>query len=67
MNIKAPLIAQLELTEKCNLRCPHCYRLNPQNYSSHIQLSEIDFKKMRIFPIATADNCFNCDCDSGSE
>lgn len=28
MNIKTPLLAQLELTDKCNLRCLHCYRLN---------------------------------------
>lgn len=27
-NIKAPLSAQLEITEKCNLRCIHCYHLN---------------------------------------
>lgn len=28
-NIKAPLSAQLEITDKCNFRCIHCYRLNP--------------------------------------
>lgn len=27
-NIKMPLMAQLELTSKCNLRCLHCYRLD---------------------------------------
>ena len=28
MNLSVPLTAQLEVTDKCNFRCPHCYILN---------------------------------------
>lgn len=29
MNIDRPLTAQLEITDKCNLRCLHCYHIDP--------------------------------------
>ena len=31
--LSGPISAQLEVTERCNYRCPHCYRLDEQTIS----------------------------------
>jgi MoaA/NifB/PqqE/SkfB family radical SAM enzyme len=28
INIKGPLVGQIEITDKCNIRCLHCYHLD---------------------------------------
>lgn len=39
-NISLPLTAQLELTDKCNFRCPHCYFLNVDTVRKSHDLSD---------------------------
>jgi len=40
--LEAPLIAQLELTDKCNIKCLHCYHLDPNFLSKTNDLEEKD-------------------------
>lgn len=45
-NIKAPLSAQLEITNKCNFHCIHCYHLNL--YLENEENSDLDNKKLLL-------------------
>lgn len=42
-NIRAPFVAGIELTAKCNLRCVHCYA---QNSRKHQDLTTAEVKKI---------------------
>jgi radical SAM protein with 4Fe4S-binding SPASM domain len=46
MNLSLPTQIQLEITDKCNLKCPHCFNYNTCSYSANdsrdLNLSEMD-------------------------
>lgn len=47
--ISAPITVQLEVTERCNYRCPHCYHLvNDVNDNSNFDSGEDDKKILEI-------------------
>ncbi|NQU86304.1 MAG: radical SAM protein [Mariniphaga sp.] len=58
--ISAPITVQLEVTEKCNYRCPHCYHLvNDNNPGREFNFRENDENVLSIARELVNANIFN--------
>lgn len=54
--MKTPITAQIEITEKCNLKCPHCYLLEGKEVNGE---NEDDAKILKIVDRLIALKLFN--------
>lgn len=50
--IKSPITAQLEITEKCNYKCPHCYQPKSKNYTESSICTFREDKEKRMLLVA---------------
>jgi len=57
--MKAPITVQLEITEKCNFKCPHCYHLDNEEGGRFLNLQTDSRKVMEIARILVGLEIFN--------